>query len=124
MLSRFFTNYASTRLEWPTMRHKVALSWLAVVGVIAVTLGWGLYRNSRIAARYDSVSVGASDKEVLSLLGRPSWIKPCGKFAGPPRPNCTEYIYRNSFAPLIPEYYAISFDTSGHVTDKDVYSSP
>jgi hypothetical protein len=39
-------------------------------------------------------------------------------------PNCTEYIYRNSFAPLIPEYYSVRFDTSGHVVEKYVYSSP
>jgi hypothetical protein len=106
------------------MRHKAALLALAVVGAIAVMLGWGSWRNSRISSRYEAVSVGASDQQVVRLLGTPSWVEPCGKSFGAPKPNCTEYIYRNSFAPLLPEYYSISFDTSGHVVDKDVYSSP
>jgi hypothetical protein len=106
------------------MRHKAALLALAFVGAIAVMLGWGFYRNSRISSRYDAVSVGASDQQVVRLLGTPSWVEPCGKSFGTPKPNCTEYIYRNSFAPLLPEYYSVSFDTSGHVVDKHVYSSP
>ena len=106
------------------MRHHAALLALAVVGAIAVMLGWGFYRNSRISSRYDAVSVGASDQQVVRLLGTPSWVEPCGKSFGTPKPNCTEYIYRNSFAPLLPEYYSVSFDTSGHVVDKYVYSSP
>jgi hypothetical protein len=106
------------------MRHNAALLALAVVGAIAVMLGWGFYRNSRISSRYDAVSVGASDQQVVRLLGTPSWVEPCGKSFGTPKPNCTEYIYRNSFAPLLPGYYSVSFDTSGHVVDKYVYSSP
>lgn len=106
------------------MRHKAVLLTLAVLGAIAAMFGWGFYRNSRITAHYESVSVGASEEQVQRILGTPSWVEPCGKSFGRPKPNCTEYIYRNSFAPLIPEYYSVSFDTSGHVIDKDVYSSP
>ncbi len=106
------------------MRHKAAFVSLAVVVLIAAMLGWGLYRNARIAARYERVNLGASSDQVVRLLGTPSWIEPCGKSFGTPKPNCTEYIYRNSFAPLVPEFYSVSFDTNGHVTDKYVYSSP
>jgi len=96
----------------------------AVVALLAVLLGWAFYRNSRIAAHLERVMIGSSNQEVINLLGRPSWVEPCGKSFGTARPNCTEYIYRNSFAPLVPEYYSVSFDTSGHVIDKYVYSSP
>jgi hypothetical protein len=106
------------------MRHKAVLLVLAVVAMIAVTLGWAFHRNSRIAAGYERVSVGASDQQVQRLIGTPSRVEPCGKSFGTRKPNCTEYIYRNSFAPLIPEYYSVSFDTSGHVVDKYVYESP
>jgi len=108
----------------PAMRHKTGLAALAIVVAIAVLLGWAVYRNSRIAARYEGVSVGASDQQVQRLLGTPSWIEPCGKSFGSRKANCTEYIYRNSFAPLVPEYYSVSFDQSGHVIDKFVYESP
>ena len=106
------------------MRHKAAFLSLVFVGLVTVMLGWGFYRNSRITGRYEAVGVGTSKEQVLRLLGTPSWVEPCGKSFGTPTPNCTEYIYRNSFAPLVPEYYSVSFDTSGHVIEKYVYSSP
>ena len=106
------------------MRHKAAVFFFAFLGLIAVLIAWGFYRNSSISSRFDGVSVGASNEQVMRLLGRPSWIEPCGKSFGRQKPNCTEYIYRNSFAPLVPEYYSISLDTSGHVVDKYVYESP
>jgi outer membrane protein assembly factor BamE (lipoprotein component of BamABCDE complex) len=106
------------------MRSKAALLALADVAMIAVMLGWAFYRNSRIASRYQRVSVGASVQQVLRLLGTPSWMEPCGQSFGTRELNCTEYIYRNSFAPLVPEYYSVRFDTNGHVVDKYVYESP
>src|ERR1700751_5787294 len=106
------------------MRNKAILLCLGVIGVTVAMLGWGFVRNSRIGTRHQSVTVGASKEHVVQLLGAPSWVEPCGKSIGTPKPNCTEYIYRNSFAPLLPEYYSVSFDTSRHVVDKDVYSSP
>jgi len=106
------------------MRNKAILLCWALIGVTAAMFGWGLFRNSRIAARHERLSVGASKEHVVQLLGAPSWVEPCGKSFGTPKPNCTEYIYRNSFAPLLPEYYSVSFDTSGHVVEKYVYSSP
>jgi len=51
-------------------------------------------------------------------------VEPCGKSFGEAKPNCTEYIYRNSFAPFVPEYYSVSFDPKGQVVEKYVYSSP
>lgn len=101
-----------------------ALLTRTVVALLAVMLGWAFYPNSQIAARFERVTTGSSNHEVVSLLGRPSWVEPCGKSFGAAKANCTEYIYRNSFAPLIPEYHSVSFDTSGHVIDKAVYSSP
>lgn len=65
-----------------------------------------------------------SQAEVVRLLGTPSWIEPCGLSFGTPKPDCTEFIYRNSFAPLVPEYHSVSFDQSGHVVETYIYSSP
>jgi|SRR5215469_4728898 len=95
-----------------------------VVGLAASLAGWGFYRNSRINRRFQGVNVGASDAQVRNLLGRPSWTESCGRSFGTPKPNCTEYLYRNSFAPLVPEYYSVKFDSSSHVIDKYVYESP
>jgi hypothetical protein len=106
------------------MRHKAPFASLIFVWLIASVVGWGSYRNSRLSNRFELVTVGTSDEQVRHVLGRPSWIEPCGKSLGNPRANCTEYIYRNSFAPFVPEYFSVSLDTSGHVLEKYVYESP
>ena len=106
------------------MRHKTAVSVLAFVGLVVLSTAWGFHRNSRINKQFSAVHVGASEMEVVRLLGKPSWVEPCGKSFGTPKPTCTEYIYRNSFAPVIPEYYSVMLDSGGHVLDTYVYSSP
>jgi hypothetical protein len=106
------------------MRRDWGIILIILVGLLASFVGWGFYRNLTISRRFEGVSIGASDAQVRLLLGRPSWIEPCGKSFGKPKANYAEYIYRNCFAPLLPEYYSVSFDTSGHVVDKYIYESP
>lgn len=106
------------------MFQRFAIGLLLLVGLIALLAGWGFYRNARMSKRFEEVTLGASDAQVRYLLGRPSWIESCGKSFGTAKPNCTEYLYRNSFAPVIPEYYYVRLDVTGHVIEKDVYESP
>jgi hypothetical protein len=106
------------------MRHKAALSAFGFILLVILAVGFGFLRNARLATRFAAIHVGASQDEVKRILGTPSWTEPCGKSFGTTRPHCTEYMYRNSFAPLIPEYYAVSLDDSGHVLDTYVYQSP
>jgi hypothetical protein len=106
------------------MKRKFPLGLLIVVGLVSLFVGWGFSRNSTIGKRFEGVNVGASDVEVRHLMGRPSRVEPCGKSFGVPKPNCTEYLYRNSFAPLVPEYYSVRLDASSHVIEKYVYESP
>jgi outer membrane protein assembly factor BamE (lipoprotein component of BamABCDE complex) len=83
-----------------------------------------MHRNSRLARMFSSVHPGASEEQVIQLLKRPSWVEPCGKSFGPLVENCWEYIYRDSFAPLIPQYWSVRFDASRHVQSTYVYQSP
>ena len=106
------------------MRHKAATFLLAFVALIGMATAFGFVRNALVARRFAAVHIGASELDVKRALGRPSWVEPCGKSFGEPKPHCTEYIYRNSFAPLIPEYYSVSLDDTGHVLDTYVYESP
>jgi hypothetical protein len=77
---------------------------LGVIGLILASGAFAIHRNSRLATDFAHLHIGLSDKGVLTVLRRPSWVEPCGKSFGMPKADCTEYIYRNSFAPLIPEY--------------------
>jgi hypothetical protein len=97
---------------------------IGTIAMVLVTCGYGMQRNSHISASLDSVQVGWSDSQVVQAVGKPSWIEACGKSFGMPKPNCTEYIYRNSFAPILPEYWSVSFDHGGRVVDTYVYESP
>ena len=106
------------------MRRKFSLGLIILVGLVVSFVGGGFYRNSIIGTRFEGVTVGASEVQVRHLLGRPSRIEPCGKSFGVPKPNCTEYLYRNSFAPIVPEYFSVRLDGSSHVIEKYVYESP
>lgn len=105
------------------MKHKSALFAISVVVVVLLAAAWGVRRNSRIDMRFRAVHAGASEIEVVELMGKPSWIEPCGTSFGTAKPNCTEFIYRNSFAPLVPEYHSVSLDSSGRVQDSYIYLS-
>jgi outer membrane protein assembly factor BamE (lipoprotein component of BamABCDE complex) len=95
-----------------------------LLGSIIFALAFAIHRNSRLASDFDRVHAGMTDKEVLSVLGKPSWIEPCGKSFGRLRADCTEYVYRNSFAPFDPQYWTVSFDNDRQVVNTFVYSSP
>jgi hypothetical protein len=105
-------------------KNKAFIFVPALLGMLALLIAWPFYRNSRIEKRFSDVHVGMSSAEVIRLLGKPSRIEPCGTSFGTSKPNCTEYIYNNSFAPLIPEYYLVTLDSSGHVLDTEAGSSP
>ena len=103
-------------------RPAAILSLVAVL--IGVTLGYACYRNTQLEKNFPRIHPGLSDKEVVAILGKPSWVEPCGKSFGNTKQNCTQYLYRNSFVPLIPEFYAVEFNNDRRVVDTYVYESP
>ena len=104
---------------------KIATHGLLVfVGLVMLTIAWEYHRGSRIENAFSAVHVGATETEVRHLLGRPSWVEPCGKSQGNPAPNCTAYIYRGSYAPLIPAYYEVRLGGDGNVLSTYLYVSP
>jgi hypothetical protein len=104
------------------MNRKLAIL-LVCIG-LAFAMVWLVYRNSRLDRKFQSVRVGDSEQQVIQRLGKPSWQEPCGRSFGEPTKNCTEFLYRNSFAPLIPEYWSVRLDERRHVIQTYVYESP
>ena len=98
--------------------------WLIVLVLIMGIPGLAFYRNARLETRFARVHAGLTDLEVLNVLGKPAWIEPCGKSFGPPKEHCMEYIYRNSFAPIVPEYWSVSFNANKQVEATYRYDSP
>ena len=108
------------------MKLRKANIVLLAAGVLAVWLGYHAFARYRVSRNFDRVSTGASKAEVVRALGTPWKVTKCGQlFGNPDQPGCAEeYLYKTLFAPLVPNYYSISFDSSGHVVDKYFYSSP
>jgi hypothetical protein len=106
------------------MSRRKYLIGLGIVVLSALGLAGAAYRNSRLEAGFHEVLTGQSKEAVAHLMGKPSWIEPCGKSLGTPKLNCIQYVYRNSFAPFDPQYFSIMFDDTGHVQDKGNYVSP
>jgi hypothetical protein len=59
----------------------------------------GTQRNSHIEAHFDSVHLGWSRDQVLQVMGRPSWIEPCGRSFGRHKDNCTALAVRDEMGP-------------------------
>lgn len=118
MVDGFFSDN-TVRMKKTSRRSLVAL-----LALVSFSLAWAVHRNSGLHSRFRAIQPRMSQAEVVRLLGTPSWIEPCGQSFGARKPNCTKFIYRNSFAPLVPEYHSVSLDQSGHVVDTYIYSSP
>ncbi len=104
-----------------------------VVGIICtIVLGlsiWlvlGIVRQNKLDKGFSIVKTGANQFEVIQLLGRPTRIGRCGDFFHQKAPSgcVTEYVYSASFAPLVPQYYVVSFDGTGRVLETFNWSSP
>jgi hypothetical protein len=80
-----------------------------------------------LAANFERVAVGMPRDEVISVLGPPRDTVDCtapGPFKPWQRPDCAEtYLYPSWGAPIIPEMWAVWFNASGSVIDKDRFVS-
>jgi hypothetical protein len=110
------------------MRLRKAPAVIAATGVaILVWAGWSIVRANTLTKNFERINIGDSRDWVVKLLGRPRSIEKCGEPFGNPGgvPGCKEdYLYASPYAPLISEYWSVSFDNGGRVVDKFHYLSP
>jgi hypothetical protein len=101
---------------------------IVAIGIAASTwIGWSLMRAKVLPAKFERIAVGDTREQVVRLLGKPRRIEKCGEPFGNPggKPGCVEdYLYASPYAPLIPEYWSVSFDKNGRVIEKYHYVSP
>ena len=102
-----------------------------VTGLIALVpaslVSFGIVRESSLGADFERVSVGMSEQQVIRVMGRLGWTERCpsGPLTDPCLGRCVEaYVYPSSFAPLIPEYWVIWFDSDKRVVGKLDCQSP
>jgi hypothetical protein len=111
-------------IEWP-----LALLILLVVLTPLLVLGWAYLRDSSIAKGFDKIADGATQQDVVRLMGKPKKVEKCGESFGPipesEMQHCVlEYLYAATFAPYTPSYYIVRFDGGIHIISKVPLSSP
>ena len=90
---------------------------------IKTVIAFGRYAKSERS--FASVQIGDSRVSVIGRMGKPNYYEgKCGVIHFPDK-NCTlEYVYSHPFAPLVPEYYIVSFSPEDRVIEADAWSSP
>jgi len=107
-------------------RARVAL--IAVTGIVLVlaaltVVAFGRY--SQVERGFASVHLGESRALIIAEIGKPNYhAGKCGVIHFPDKNCALEYVYSHPFAPIVPQYYIVSFDQHDRVIEADVWISP
>ena len=108
-------------------RKKRTLLIIAPVSLFLVA-AWtpaSFARFSRAEQPFSSVHAGDSRASVLARLGKPNFHAGACGVIQPSRTGCAmEYVYSHPFAPIVPEYYIVSFSADDQVMDAEPWDSP
>ena len=105
---------------------RIALMFVVVVLLaIAVRTVVVFGRYSKIEKQFASVQIGGPRASVIAKIGKPNYhAGRCGVIHFPDKACAVEYVYSHPFAPLIPEYYIVSFSSDDRVIEADKWDSP
>ena len=105
---------------------RIALTTVACLLLfVAVRTVVAFVRYSRIEREFPTIRVGQSRGAVVTSMGKPNYYAgKCGVIHVPDKNCATEYVYSYPFAPIIPEYYIVSFSSDDRVIEADEWDSP
>jgi hypothetical protein len=100
----------------------VAVSLLFAVAVKTIV---AFARFPKAEREFASIQNGESRSSVIARLGIPNYhAGRCGVIHFPDKNCAVEYVYSHPFAPLVPEYYIVSFSSDDRVIEADQWDSP
>jgi hypothetical protein len=106
-------------------RTIVSLAVACVLLILGLKAAVSFARFSNVEREFNSVAVGQSRLAVVQKLGTPNYYSgSCGVIHNPPQRCVSEYVYGHPFAPLVPEYYIVSFSSENRVIQADQWDSP
>jgi hypothetical protein len=107
-------------------KARVVIAILAVVVLaIGLRVGYQFVRFSRVERAFGSINQGQGRASVIEILGMPNYYSgKCGVIHNPRMDCALEYVYSHPFAPLLPDYYIISFSADDRVIEADRWVSP
>ncbi len=105
---------------------RIALTIAAcVLLVLTVRTVVAFARFSKVEREFSFVQDGQSRAAVITKIGKPNYYAgKCGVIHVPIKTCAVEYVYSHPFAPLIPEYYIVSFSSDDRVIEADQWDSP
>ena len=82
----------------------------------------GYIYDQRLGRKFDRVSSGMAEHQVLSVMGKPDAVGKCGELGGIPDGCNQEFLY-DEMLPTITTW-AVFFNAQGRVVGKYEYQSP
>jgi hypothetical protein len=105
------------------MRSKKMLT--TCVFLIAILAVWPFYKYRKIERSFERLAEGQSREVVVRQMGKPWKDEKCGEYLGGSLPECVEeFVFANPFAPLVPEYWVLQFDSSRKLISHEHLQSP
>jgi hypothetical protein len=100
----------------------------AVAGLVLISLGLILYPVIRVhllESSFSKVKENDSRDYVLKQMGIPWKDEECGVYLGGKPSGCVEeFYYAHPYAPYVPEYWVIDFNSSQRVIQSTHLVSP
>lgn len=100
---------------------------ILVIGLIIIggLIVWPLLRTSRLSKAFTGIKRNDTKDMVLKQMGSPWKNERCGAYLGGFPPGCAEeFIYAHPYAPYLPEYWIIYFDSNHQVISSAHLVSP
>lgn len=103
--------------------NKRATMFVLAIGSLAAVIGALAIGDQRLKSGFDHIAPGASQADVIQILGSPHAVVACASFGGKPPTGCAqEFSYVS--AVTFWDVWVLSFDASDHVIRKLRYKSP
>jgi hypothetical protein len=110
------------------MSRKIRIALTLTVGILLILTVKAVVafaRFSWVEREFASVQDGQSRASVIAKMGKPNYYAgKCGVIHFPDKNCALEYVYSHPFAPMIPEYYIVSFSSDDRVIEADQWDSP
>ena len=103
----------------------ILISVAGIVLLLAVRTVFAFVRYSQVERGFASVHLGESRAGVIAKIGRPNYYAgKCGVIHFPGKDCSLEYVYSHPFAPIVPDYYIVSFSADHRVIEAGPFDSP
>jgi hypothetical protein len=105
-------------------RVLMILSVSAILALAAKTV-IAFRRYGKAERSFKSVQIGETRASVIGKMGRPNYHGgKCGVIHIPDKACVVEYVYSHPLAPIVPEYYIVSFSHDDRVIEAQEWNSP